>query len=334
MSHDRPELLFGGGGIGSPSPNNEFESADGVVKLFETFKKHGVTAIDTARAYGASETVIGESKAASQGFTIDTKWAPGVFPGQPSLTKDLIIANAKDSIQKLGVKQVDVFYMHCPEDKVSLDEQLEGINEVHKLGLFRRFGLSNYSATQVEEVVHLAESKSYVKPTVYQGLYSPVNRAVEKTLFPTLRRFGIAFRAYSPLAGGFLAKTRAGIEAGEGRFGTERLGPMYKELYHKSEYLDALDAWGQAADEEAISKVELALRWMAHHSALKHQDGDGVIVGSLTMAKLQETLQVWEKGPLSERAVQNVEKVWKIAEPVAYENNILAVQKVMSQLSS
>ena len=70
---------------------------------------------------------------------------------------------------------------------------------------------------------------------------------------------------------------------------------------------------------------------MAHHSALEHQDGDGIIVGALTMAKLQETLQIWEKGPLSERAVQSVEKVWKIAEPVAYENNMMAMHKIMSK---
>jgi len=331
MSRQHPQIIFGGAAFANAS--NEHGDAEGAIKACSILKKGGVTLIDTARAYGQSEAILGEIKAGTDlGFTIDTKWAPSSFPRvvRP-LTKENILSDAKDSIAKLGIKQVDVFYMHGPEKKVSFGEQLEGVNEVYKLGLFKRFGISNYSSQQVQEIYALAEEKGYVKPSVFQGLYSPVNRNAETALFPLLKKLGIAFRAYSPVAGGFLTKTRAGIEAGEGRGSMKGMGPMYVELYHKPQYLDALDEWGRIADEEGVNKAELALRWTQFHSALNGEDGDGLICGASSSEKLQTTLDYLKKGPLSAKAVEGVEEVWKLVESVSYENNLMAAAKVMGQ---
>lgn len=330
MASQTLELIFGGGGIGFIDANSEFGDPAGAFKALDVLKKNNIIHIDSARSYGKSEAILGEVKAGTSGFTLDTKWAPSLFPGFEPLKKDVIVAAAKDSISKLKVNQVDVFYMHGPELNVSFEEQLEGVNEVYKLGLFKRFGVSNFTAQQVQEVYEIAEKKGYVKPSVYQGLYTPVNRKVETTLFPVLRKLGIAFRAYSPVAGGFLTKTKAGVQAGEGRMGMQGLGPMYVELYNKPEYLNALEQWGKIADEEGVTKAELALRWVSHHGALKANAGDGIIFGAGTVARVQQTVDYLEKGPLSAKAVEGIEKVWKSVEPISYENNIVAAQKLMS----
>ena len=102
---------------------------------------------------------------------------------------------------------------------------------MYKSGAFERFGLSNYPASEVQKVYDICEANGYVKPTAYQGNYSPVARKQETILFPTLRKLGISFYAYSPLAGGFLTKTKEDIEAGAGRFNKEALGGMYAEMY-------------------------------------------------------------------------------------------------------
>ena len=328
MSQQHPQIIFGGASIGYGNFSQEFANAEGATKAVSILKQGGVTVIDTARAYGQSEAILGEAKAGTD-LTIDTKWAPSFFPAGSPLTKEQIVSDAKDSIAKLGVKQVDVFYMHGPEMKVSFEEQLEGVQEVYKLGLFKRFGISNYSAQQVQDICDLAEKKGCVKPSVFQGLYSPVNRNAEAVLFPLLKKLGIAFRAYSPIAGGFLTKTRAGIEAGEGRGGMEGLGAMYVELYHKPQYLDALDEWARIADEEGVNKAELALRWTQFHSALKGEEGDGLIFGASSSEKIQSTLKYLGKGPLSTKAVSAIEDIWKLVESVSYENNLLAMTKAM-----
>ena len=90
----------------------------------------------------------------------------------------------------------------APDHKTPIEETLEAINEVHKQGHFKRFGLSNYQAEDVERIYKHCKEHNYVLPTVYQGNYSPVARKQEQLLFPTLRKYNIAFYAYSPLAGG------------------------------------------------------------------------------------------------------------------------------------
>lgn len=66
--------------------------------------------------------------------------------------------------------------------------------------LSEQFGLSNYFSWEVAEIYKICEANGYVRPTVYEGIYNAVDRAVEAELFPCLRKFGIKFAAYSPLA--------------------------------------------------------------------------------------------------------------------------------------
>lgn len=98
------------------------------------------------------------------------------------------------------------------------------VQQLYQLGCFKRFGLSNFLAQDVQKAYDYAKERGYVLPTVYQGNYSPVARLQETLLFPTLRKLGIAFYAYSPLAGGFLTKTAEDIKQGKGRFNDNFIG--------------------------------------------------------------------------------------------------------------
>ena len=90
--------------------------------------------------------------------------------------------------------------MHAPDKDVPVSETCAGINDAYKEGLFQRFGLSNYSAQEVQAVYDACQKEGWVLPTAYQGNYSPVARKQEEILFPTLRKLGMAFYAYSPMA--------------------------------------------------------------------------------------------------------------------------------------
>lgn len=94
------KVLFGTVPIGNTEP---WIDDDYINKGFSILKAHGVDNLDTARLYGESEKRLGEVKAGDK-FTIDTKWPGGFVPGNAS--KDKIIEDAKDSMAKLGVKQV------------------------------------------------------------------------------------------------------------------------------------------------------------------------------------------------------------------------------------
>ena len=163
---------------------------------------------------------------------------------------------------------------------------------------------------EVERIVDICRSKGYIQPTVYQGNYSPVARLQETKLFPTLRRLDFSFYAYSPLAGGFLTKTAQQIKDGTGRFNEASIGGMYRSMYMKPTFLEALTQWEAIAKEEGCSRAELAYRWVAHNSALKAVSGDAVIVGASSCEQLEQTLSGIEKGPLSERAVKAIDEIW------------------------
>ena len=222
-----------------------------------------------------------------------------------------MIADAENSKKMLGC-DVDIFYIHAPDKDTPLEQTLEGVNEVYKSGFFQRFGLSNFKAEDVQKAYDICKEKGYPLPKVYQGNYSAIARKQEEVLFPTLRKLDMSFYAYSPLAGGFLTKTKNDIQAGKGRFDQSTpLGQMYGGMYAKPSYLEALSQWEQIAKDEGITRADLAYRWVKYNSPLKPEHGDAIIVGASSTKQLQETLESISKGPLSEKAVQAVDGVWE-----------------------
>ncbi len=69
------------------------------------------------------------------------------------------------------------------------------MNKAYQEGKFKYFGLSNYTADEVERIVQICKDRGFVEPSVYQGQYNPIVRGGEKELFPVLRKHKIAFYA-------------------------------------------------------------------------------------------------------------------------------------------
>lgn len=214
--------------------------------------------------------------------------------------------------------QVDIFYLHAPDASVPLSSTLAGVNEVHKSGAFSRFGLSNYKVEDVQKVYDHCKENGYVLPSVYQGNYSAVARLQETLLFPTLRKLGMSFYAYSPIAGGFLTKTKQQVLDGAGRFDKNTpIGKMYSGMYSKPEYLEALSKWEAIAKESDCSRADLAYRWVTYNSPLSKEHGDAIIVGASSLDQLKQTLAGIKAGPLSEHAVKEIDSVWDTIKEVA-----------------
>ncbi|RDW62444.1 hypothetical protein BP6252_11877 [Coleophoma cylindrospora] len=317
---ERLNIVFGAAGVGNfPDPGDE-----ATLQIFQLLKKNGVEFLDSSRLYGKSEETLGRLKAASEhGFKIDTKWW-GAFFDPTSTSKERIIADAKDSLAKLGVSKVNCFFLHSPNSPHETEDTLIGINEVYKMGAFEHFGLSNFSPAQVKHVYDTCKAKGLVLPTIYEGLYSPVNRKQEEELLPLLRKCEIAFVAYSPLAGGFLTKSRSQVVNGEGRFSKGQFLGAYFEIYNNEPYLEANEEWGRIANEEGISRAALGYRWVCYHSALKAEFGDEMIIGG-SISQLEDTFKALDQGPLSQKAAQSIEDLWVKLQPFAkYANNIEA----------
>lgn len=281
----------------------------------------GVNTIDTARIYPGSEETIGRLEKRTQ-LTIDTKIPGGFAPG--TAHEDTVLEHAIEALHKARIEKFDVLYIHAPDAEIPLEDTLSGINKAHKAGVFTRFGLSNFTADDVQRVYDLAKAKGYPLPQIYQGNYNPVARHLEETLFPVLRKLNMVFYAYSPLAGGFLTKTPAELDAGAGRFNSNASWWMYSSMYNKPALRVALTIWNEIAEREGVSKAELAYRWVAHHSALTKNDA--LIFGASSIGQIQQTPAGIKKGPLSAEAVTGVERIWNLVKAEAPLDNYVAMR--------
>lgn len=314
------KTVFGGYPL---SDSITFKTPEERAKIADILLANGVKNIDTARLYPGSEVAIGQLEKRKE-FIIDTKLPGGFVPGR--FSKAHVIEDTQDSLDRVKIDQFDILYLHAPDTTSPFEETLEGINEAYKKGIFRRFGLSNFTAEQVQQIYDIAKNKGYPLPEVYQGNYNPIARHLETQLFPTLRKLGMHFYAYSPLAGGFLTKTATDLDAGAGRFNKESLGGMYGRLYDNAPMREALAKWNEIAEKEGVSKGELAYRWVGYHSALQG-DEDGVIFGASKVSQAEQTPQWLKKGKLSDEAVKSIDQIWDIVKDVAPIDNFQSTRE-------
>jgi aflatoxin B1 aldehyde reductase len=97
------------------------------------------------------------------------------------------------------------YHLHQPDTDHALLENLECLHDLKTKGVISAIGMSNYHVSEVQGAFDLCEEHSLTPPTVYQGLYNPLNRAVEEELLPVLEHNDCSFVAYNPLAAGLLA---------------------------------------------------------------------------------------------------------------------------------
>lgn len=200
-----PTLLFGTGNLGVA-----FKDVSETTSLLSFLASKHITRLDTARRYpapspGLSETLLGLAKAPSPGFTIDTKIKLDPTAGvRGSLSRAKILASIDESLTALGTQKVHILYCHAPDPDTPIAETAAAFDEVYRAGKSEKLGLANYSVEQIEEWMRICHTHDYIRPSVYQGQYNALARSSESALFPLLRKHGMVFNAYSPLAAGFL----------------------------------------------------------------------------------------------------------------------------------
>ncbi|KEF56650.1 uncharacterized protein A1O9_06839 [Exophiala aquamarina CBS 119918] len=151
--------------------------------------------------------------------------------------------------------------------------------------------------------------------------YNPVARLQETLLFPTLRKLGIVFYAYSSLAGCFLTKTAADIKQGKGRLNNQVIDVLCKEPYAKPTYVDALEKWEAAAAAEGVTQAVLANQWVVFNPLLKKERGDGIVIGVSNNEQLEQTLAHLKKGHLRDQAMKAIDDIWEaIKHEAPYDN--------------
>jgi len=249
--------------------------------------------LDTARIYsgGDSELMLGRLLREEPGLKgrvrrINTK----VHPAEPGgLSADGIRRQLDASLKALQVDKVDVLYLHQPDPENDLSESLRCVHELIAEGTVTGLALSNYSAVEVDRCALLCAEKGWTAPSFCQGLYNPLNRLVEDELLPVLRRHGIGFIAFNPLAAGLLSgKHRAGGEVLPGRFKDNQ---NYLPRFYTDENFAAMEVIREACQQHDVGMVSATYAWLLRHSQLGTSGAaDGLLLGASSPGQLEENL--------------------------------------------
>ncbi len=167
--------------------------------------------------------------------------------------RDYVLKALDDSLMRLGVDVIDLWYAHYLDPKTPLEETVGAMAEAIGAGKVRYLGLSNVTAAEVERAheVHPISAVQYE--------YSLWRREVEIELLPTLRNLGIALVAWSPLGAGFLAGPPKALDEGDFRNNNPRFaGDNLAANRDRFAPLIGL------AEELGISPAQLALAWLLH----------------------------------------------------------------------
>lgn len=282
-----------------------------VEAFINTFLSEGYTELDTAYVYndGKCEQLLGEAlpKAAAP-YSIATKVNPRI---SGKLDGAAAYKQVNESLERLKLKSADLVYLHFPDPATPAEDVLAAMADLHRQGKFRELGLSNFPAWMAADVWHLCDKNGWVKPTVYEGMYNPLTRNAERELNACLDRFGMRYYAYNPLCGGLLTGRYGKFEEAptDGRF-THR--PGYLNRYWKKSYFDAVEILKAACEKEGITTVEATYRWLAHHSMLKEERGDGIIIGASKLSHLKQNMETIKAGPLPESILEAFAEAWDV----------------------
>ncbi|KAL4862255.1 hypothetical protein BDV12DRAFT_190527 [Aspergillus spectabilis] len=252
-------------------------------EILDVFLQHGHREVDTARIYGAGSC---------EGILAAADWAK----------------------RALRTEKIDMFYLHGPDRKTPFEDTLREVNKLHQEGYFTHFGVSNYMSWEVAQICEICRKNGWIMPSVYQGIYHAPQRSIEAELFPCLRKYGISLYAFQPLAGGFLTgrykRDQTDFEAGS-RFDPNIMQEsLHRKRYWNDAYFDAIEKIQSAAKNHELTLGEVALRWLKHHSQLRQELGDAIIVGASSVNHIRNNLDDLEKGPLPDNIVQTVEEAW------------------------
>lgn len=276
--------------------------------------------IDTAFMYtgGQSEEILGDMASwREKNGHIGTKLNPwdGKNYKEESLREQL-----STCLKRLKSDKIELLYLHAPDHNTDIEETMRVMNDMHKNGLFAKLGLSNYSSWEVARTVEICRKNDWIQPSVYQGMYSCLTRTVEEELIPCLRHYGIAFYAYSPLAGGLLTgkysyEQEKDKSISVGRFNGVGWDKVYRQRYWKKEYFDQIEGLKvllkEVYPEETVTVAEAAFRWIYNHSKLSAENGDCVILGASSLNQLKINLDLSDKPPLEKVIVKYFDNWWQ-----------------------
>ncbi len=271
----------------------------------------GVTHFDLANnygpPYGSAERNFGATFARDfrpyrDELVISSKAGYDMWPGpygQGGGSRKYLIASCEQSLKRMGLDYVDIFYSHRFDETTPLEETLGALDALVRQGKALYVGISSYSGTRTREAVEIMRSMG-TPLLIHQPSYSMLNRWIEEDLLDAVGDTGLGLIAFSPLAQGMLTnKYLKGIPEGSRAAQGKSLDPsLLTEASLK--HIRALDRMAKARGQ---SLAQMALAW-----ALRDKRVTSVLIGASSVEQLDNSLDAVKNLKFSAEELAKIDK--------------------------
>jgi L-glyceraldehyde 3-phosphate reductase len=252
----------------------------------------GVTHFDLANnygpPYGSAESNFGrvladDFAAYRDELIVSTKAGWDMWPGPYGIggTRKYLVASLDQSLKRMGLDYVDIFYSHRADPDTPLDETMGALAQIHRQGKALYVGISSYSP-ELTRQAHAILKAEGVPLLIHQPSYSMLNRWIEKGLLDTLDTLGVGCIAFSPLAQGMLTtKYLAGVPADA----RASRGGSLQEAMLRPEALDNIRALNAIAERRGQTLAQMAIAWVLRDTRVT-----SALIGARNVAQLEDSL--------------------------------------------
>ena len=274
----------------------------------------GITHFDLANNYGpppgSAEENFGsilakDLKRYRDELIISTKAGYYMWPGPYGEwgSKKYLVSSLNQSLKRMKLEYVDIFYSHRPDPETPLEETMNALNLIVKQGKALYAGISNYSAEQTDEAIKILKSLG-TPCLIHQPKYSMFERWAENGLMDTLEKTGTGCIAYSPLAQGLLTdRYLKGIP--EDSRASKSHG-FLRPSQITDEKLKIIQSLNQIAEKRGQTLAQMAIAWL-----LKDERLTSVLIGVSKVGQLEDCVKGLNNLKFSKEELKKIETIIK-----------------------
>ncbi|MCF8262533.1 MAG: aldo/keto reductase [Melioribacteraceae bacterium] len=292
----------------------------GGVDVFENGRKMvrrafdlGITHFDLANNYGpppgSAEETFGrilelDLKPYRDELIISSKAGYGMWEGPYGDfgSRKYIIASCDQSLKRLGLEYVDIFYHHRPDYDTPLEESMMALNQIVRSGKALYAGISNYPAERAAQAANIMRELG-TPLLIHQPRYSMFDRWIEDGLLDVLENEGMGSIVFSPLEQGLLTnKYLNGIP--EGSRAAKDWGFLQKETVENREAIEKVIQLNEIAKERNQSMAQMAISWV-----LRHKGVTTALIGASRVEQIEELVKVQDNLHFTEEELGRIEGI-------------------------
>lgn len=289
--------------------NDDFKNATEILRY--AFDQ-GITHFDLANnygpPYGSAEKNFGkilkkDFKSYRDELIISTKAGWDMWPGPYGNfgSRKYLISSLDQSLKRMKLNYVDIFYHHRPDPNTPLEETMGALDQIVRSGKALYVGISQYNAADTKKAAKILKSQG-TPFLIHQPRYNMLDRWVEDGLLDTLEQVGIGSIVFSPLEQGILtSKYLKGIPKGS-RAATQ--GSYLKAESITPELIDAVEKLNNIAQERGQSLAQMAIAWL-----LKDKRVTSVLIGVSKVSQLKDNIEALDNLKFTTTELQAIQTI-------------------------